>query len=218
MHIPDGFIAPQMYLPAYALAGVAWAHGLRCLRRQLDERRLPLLAVLTALCFTLSLIVIPLPGGSSAHANGVALLALLFGLWPAFIAFSVVLLMQALLFGDGGITALPINALSMGLVTAALTLGLHKLFSRLPKKLGLPLAVWLANMSAALCVAVVLGVQPWIAHQADGTPLFFPFDLSVTLPAILLPYFFLNIGEALFTLMLYRYAQRYLMRTAAHES
>ena len=122
MHIPDGFIAPQMYLPAYGVAAGLWAYGLRRLRRALREETIPRLAVLTAFCFVAMMVMLPLPGGTSAHATGIALLALLFGVWTAFIAVSVVLLIQALLFGAGGVTALPVNALAMGLVGSAAAL------------------------------------------------------------------------------------------------
>ncbi|MBD3336610.1 MAG: cobalamin biosynthesis protein CbiM, partial [Candidatus Eisenbacteria bacterium] len=74
MHIPDGFIAPQMYLPAYAAAAGLWSYALRRLRRTLRGDTLPRLAVLTALTFVLMSLTIPLPGGTSVHATGVALL------------------------------------------------------------------------------------------------------------------------------------------------
>ena len=99
MHIPDGFIAPQMYLPLYAVAVPVWAYALRRVRAVLDERGIPLLAVVTALAFVLSMIAIPLPGGTTVHATGIGLLAVLFGVWTAFASLSLVFLMQALLFG-----------------------------------------------------------------------------------------------------------------------
>ena len=116
MHIPDGFIAPQVYLPAYGVAAGLWTYGLRRLRAVLREETIPRLAVLTAFCFVVTMVMLPLPGGTSVHATGIALLALLFGVWTAFVAFSIVLLLQALLFGAGGVTALAVNALAMGMV------------------------------------------------------------------------------------------------------
>jgi cobalamin biosynthesis protein CbiM len=118
MHIPDGFLSPQTYLPAWGLAAAAWWLAVRGLRHRFDEETIPRLAVLTALAYGLGLVMLPLPGGTSGHALGVAPMALIFGIVPAFLAYSLVLLLQALLFGAGGITALGVNALSMGLAGA----------------------------------------------------------------------------------------------------
>lgn len=208
MHIPDGFIAPQMYLPLFAVVVPAWAFALRRVRRDLDERGIPLLAVVTALAFILSMIAIPLPGGTTVHATGIGLLAVLFGVWTAFVSLSLVFLMQALLFGDGGITALPINALAMGLVGSATAFWVFRLVRGYNETLAVFLAAALAVLVAACLVALALGVQPLIAHRADGTPLFFPFGLAITLPAVLLPHLVVACGEGVFTVLVYRFLAR----------
>ncbi len=212
MHIPDGFIAPQVYVPLYAVAGACWAHALRRVRRVLDEDTIPLLALLTAFTFVLGMVALPLPGGTTAHATGVALLALLFGVWTAFLAFSVVLLMQALLFGDGGITSLPLNALAMGLAGGAAAVAGFRLLKNLREKLALFLAGWLAINVAALLMALALGLQPHVARDASGAPLFFPFGWQITLPAVMLPHLLVGLAEGALTLSLYRFAQGYLSR------
>lgn len=208
MHIPDGFIAPQFYLPLYAVALPAWTLALRRVRRNLDERGIPLLAVVTALAFVLSMIAIPLPGGTTVHATGIGLLAVLFGVWTAFVSLSLVFLMQALLFGDGGITALPLNALAMGLAGSATAAGVFHLLRGRGESLAVFLAAALSVLVAALLVALALGIQPLIAQRADGTPLFFPFGLAITLPAILLPHLVVAVGEGLLTVFIYRFVTR----------
>ena len=210
MHIPDGFLSPQTYLPAAALAVGAWAWAIKGgggLRAQLDETLLPRLAMLTALAYGLGLVMLPLPGGTSGHALGVALLALLFGLRLAFLAYSGVLLLQALLFGAGGLTALPVNALAIGLAGAATALAVHRLLRRLDATAAVALAAWCSVVVPGALVALVLGLQPWIAHQPDGTPLFFPFGPEITLPAVLIPHAFIGVGEAALTLLVWRYAR-----------
>lgn len=208
MHIPDGFIAPQMYLPLYAVAVPTWVYALRRVRAALDERSIPLLAVVTALAFVLSMIAIPVPGGTTVHATGIGLLAVLFGVWTAFVSLSLVFLMQALLFGDGGITALPLNALAMGLAGSACAAGVYTLLRARSERIALFLAAASAVLLSALLVALALGVQPLIAHRADGTPLFFPFGLAITLPAVLLPHLAVAVGEGLLTVLVHRFVTR----------
>lgn len=208
MHVPDGFISPKFYLPAFAAAGALWAGSIRAVRRMLDAETIPQLAVLTALAFILMMIALPLPGGTSAHASGVAILAVLFGVWPAFLSISLVLLLQALLFGMGGITTLPVNALTMGMGGALAAVGAFRAIRPLNETAALFVAGWLAVVIPAALLAVALGVQPLIAHTADGTPLFFPFTLRVTLPAVVLPHTLIGIGEGVLTVTVYYSLER----------
>ncbi|NWG32017.1 MAG: energy-coupling factor ABC transporter permease [Rhodocyclaceae bacterium] len=207
MHIPDGFLSPQTYLPAAAIAVGAWGWAARGLRTTLDETQVPRLAMTTALAYGLGLVMLPLPGGTSGHALGIALLALLFGLRTAFLAYSGVLLLQALLFGAGGLTALPVNALAMGLAGSATAILAFKLLRPLNESLAVALAAWLAVMVSAALIALVLGIQPLIAQRPDGAPLFFPFGIEITLPALLIPHALIGLGEAALTLAVWRYAK-----------
>ena len=208
MHIPDGFIAPQVYLPAYAVAAVGWVIVLRRLRNTLDETTLPRLAVLTALSFVLMMVAIPLPGGTTVHAEGIALLAVNFGIATAFFAATVVLGLQALMFGAGGVTALPVNAIAIGLVGASVAVLVHRLAGKRFESAGLFAAGWCAVVVSSLVVATVLGLQPSIAHDESGVPLFFPFGLDVTLPAVVLPHLLVGLGEGALTLGVTRLLRR----------
>ncbi|KQP39747.1 energy-coupling factor ABC transporter permease [Pseudorhodoferax sp. Leaf274] len=207
MHIPDGFLSPQTYLPAYAVAAVAWWAAGRGLRERLDEALVPRLAAVTALVYAMGLVMLPLPGGTSVHAVGVALLALLFGARLAFLAYSLVLLLQSLLFGAGGITALPVNALAIGGAGALVALAVFRALRGWHEDAAVLLAAWCAVMVSAALVALVLGLQPWLARRADGTPLFFPFGPSVVLPAVLVPHALLGLAEAALTLLVWRAAK-----------
>jgi cobalt/nickel transport system permease protein len=208
MHIPDGFISPQTYLPAYAAAVGMWSYAARRVKRDLDADTLPFLAAYTALSFVLMMVALPLPGGSTVHAAGIGLLAVSFGGWMGFLAISLVLAMQALLFGDGGITALPINALAMGLAGSFAAVAAWKLLGRFNENVALFLSGWLSIALPALLVALALGVQPLIAHSAQGAPLFFPFGLDITLPAIVLPHLLVGLAEGILTVLGYRYLTR----------
>jgi cobalt/nickel transport system permease protein len=208
MHIPDGLISPQTYLPALALAAPLWALAGRKLRARLGDEMLPRLAVFTALAFLLSTLMLPLPGGTSGHAVGVGMLALMFGPWIAFLAYSLVLLLQALVVGAGGITALPVNALAIGFIGAWVTVALYAGLRRFGEAVAICAAVWVAVMVSALLLALVLGLQPWIAQAPDGTPRFFPFGPAITVPALLIPHALIGAGEAALTLLIVRHARK----------
>jgi len=207
MHIPDGFLSPQTYLPAWGLAAAGWVYAARRVRSRFDEETLPRLAVLAALAYGLGLVMLPLPGGTSGHALGIAPMALLFGIAPTFLAYSMVLLLQSLLFGAGGITALGVNALAIGFVGAAVAVAARRLAGRF-ETAGVVLGAYFSVLIPAAVVALTLGAQPLLARRPDGMPLFFPFGPEVTLPAILLPHLLIGVAEAALALAIWRYARR----------
>lgn len=208
MHIPDGFIAPQVYVPAYVAAAGAWAYGAKRIKRTVREETIPLMAVVTALAFVLSMIAVPLPGGTSAHATGIGILAVLFGVWASFLSISLVLLLQALLFGMGGVTSLPVNALAMGLLGSAAACLVLALLRRWSLKVALFAAGWAAVVLPAVVVALVLGAEPHIAHRPDATPLFFPFGFRITIPAVVLPHLLVGVGEGVLTVLVHRFVTK----------
>ncbi len=207
MHIPDGFLSPETYLSGYAIAAGAWHWAVKGVRDSLDETTVPRLATLTALAYGLGLVMIPVPGGTSGHGLGIAILALVFGVPSAFLAYSLVLLLQSLLLGAGGITALAIDALAMGLVGSATAVGVRRLLRSLGEDIAIGVAGWMSVVTPGVVIAVVLGIQPHLAHQPDGSPLFFPFGLSVTLPAVLIPHAIIGVGEGLLTVLVLRYVK-----------
>ena len=121
---------------------------------------------------------------------------------------SLVLLLQALLFGAGGVTALALNALAMGLVGSAAARYAYGLLRPVHEGFALVAAGWLSVNVSALLMALALGVQPLIAHAEDGQPLFFPFGLSITLPAVMIPHALIGIGEGALTLFMWRLLAR----------
>jgi len=201
VHIPDGFIAPQVYAPAYGVAGALWAAGLGRLRRTLEPAVMPRLAVATAAAYALMLVAIPLPGGTTAHITGVGMLTALFGAWQTFLSLSLVFLIQALMLGDGGVTALPVSALCVGLgggLAARAGLLLR------PRPAGVFAAGWLGAAVPALLVALVLGWQPHLARDAGGQPLYFPFGWRLTVPAIVLPHLLVGVADGAVALAAWR--------------
>ncbi|GMT46053.1 MAG: hypothetical protein IEMM0006_1885 [bacterium] len=211
MHIPDGYISPKVFVPFYLLFIPLFVKGIKKLRRQLDEEVLPLLSSLTALSFIIMMFNIPIPGGTSGHALGAALIAIIFGPWAGFIAICLVLLLQALLFGDGGITTYAINAIAMGYVASFTGYYTYKLLkNKISDKLNYFISGWTSIVLASIVVAVVLGIEPYIAKDIHGVPIYFPYGLKITLPAIVGSHMlFFGIIEGIFTLFGVSYFKRY---------
>ena len=102
MHIPDGYLSPSTCLTLGAAMVPVWAVAAKKVKVRVQSRQVPLMAMGAAFSFVIMMYNIPLPGGTSGHAVGGALLAVVLGPWAACICVSVALVIQALLFGDGG--------------------------------------------------------------------------------------------------------------------
>src|SRR3712207_3618383 len=126
MHIPDGFLGNEVALACAVPATGALVYALRRANVDLDERRVPLLGVTAAFVFAGQMLNFPVAGGTSGHFLGAALAAVLLGPWLACVVLAVVLGVQALVFADGGITALGANVLNIGVVGGLLVGGLMR--------------------------------------------------------------------------------------------
>ncbi len=205
MHIADGYLSPQTVIASYALAIPLWVYAFKKLKAELNEEILPKLAALSALSFIIMMFNIPVPGGSSAHAVGTALLAILFGPWVAFIAISIVLLIQALVFGDGGITAIATEALAMGFVEAFVA---YFIFNTLKKYKFAPfVAGYISIIAAAFVIGLVLGLQANFSDES-GKPLYFPFGVTIAMPAMVLEHLVIGLAEGIFTQVVYTFLQK----------
>lgn len=151
MHVPDGFIDAPVSVAAGAVAAGAVAVSLRGARSELAERTAPLAGLVAAFVFAVQMLNFPVAAGTSGHLLGGALAAVLVGPWTAVLCISVVLLMQGLLFADGGLTALGVNITLMGVVTVAVSYAVFRaLLGVLPRgRSGLGVATFVA---AALSV------------------------------------------------------------------
>jgi cobalt/nickel transport system permease protein len=206
VHIPDGYISPHtsgiFYIVSIPMLGLS----LRMVRSRLKQSQVPLLALLAAFSFLVMMFNIPLPGGTTGHAIGGVLIAILVGPWPALLSISLALAVQALFFGDGGIVVLGANIFNLAFVMPATGYLLFRIMaggSRPASRrftLSAALGGYVGINVAAFLVAVELGLQPIMHHLPDGTPLYCPFPLSVTIPAMMIPH--LTVGglvEALVT-------------------
>ena len=188
MHIPDGYLGPQTYIPFYGIMLPLWHRGSKILRKELNAKQIPLLALSAAFSFVIMMFNIPVPGGSTGHAVGSALIAILLGPWAAFMSVSMALIIQALLFGDGGITAIGANCFNIAFIMSFSGYYIYKLLSpnagsNIPRRVfAACVAAYISINLAAFFTAVEFGIQPYIAHKPDGTPLYGPYSLDVAVP------------------------------------
>ncbi len=211
MHIPDGYLGPQTYVPLYGVSLGFWAIAQGKLKKELPLKHIPYLAMAAAFSFLIQMFNIPIPGGTTGHAVGACIIAILLGPWTAVLAVSVVLIVQATVFGDGGITSIGANCFNMAVVMPFVSYGLFKLINGKTEG-GVRLAVsaflsgYLGLLAAAMFTAVELGIQPMIAKGADGRPLYAPYPLSVAIPAIAIEHLLLfAVVEGLVTMLLLKY-------------
>jgi cobalt/nickel transport system permease protein len=191
MHIPDGYLGPPTYLAAYAACAPLWAVAARRLRERLSARRAPLLAISAAFSFLVMMFNVPLPGGTTGHAVGGVLIAIAVGPWGAMLSITIALVIQALLFGDGGITAIGANCLNIAFVMPFTGYAAYRLLSGLlssekGKAVAAGIGGWVGLNVAALTTALMLGLQPLLHTGADGRALYAPYPFSVAIPAMML--------------------------------
>ena len=191
MHIPDGYLGPATCGFFYVVMLPIWSAASRIVKRTLRARQVPVLAIGAAFSFVIMMFNVPIPGGSTGHAVGGVLVAILLGPWAACIAITVALVVQALLFGDGGITAIGANCFNMAFVLPFVGYYVYRLIS-LRSQIGSNRRVIAAGIGAylginiaALCAGIEFGLQPLFHHTASGQALYCPYGLNVAVPAML---------------------------------
>jgi cobalt/nickel transport system permease protein len=194
VHVPDGFLDAPTSVATGAVAAVAVAVSLRGARRELDDRTAPRAGLVATFVFAAQMINFPVGAGTSGHLMGGALAAVLVGPWTAVLCLSVVLVVQALLMADGGITALGTNITLIGIVTVVVGWAVFVLLRRvLPKRIGM---VAPAAAVGAL-VSVPVAALVFTALFAVGGNI--SVDLGAVLTAMLGWHIVIGIGEALIT-------------------
>ncbi|MFI1969702.1 cobalt ABC transporter permease [Streptomyces cinnamoneus] len=161
MHVPDGFVDAPVSLATGAVAAAAVAVSLRGARRELDHKAAPLAGLVAAFVFAVQMLNFPVAAGTSGHLLGGALAAILVGPFTGVLCISVVLLMQAVLFADGGLTALGVNVSDMAVVTTvvayAVFRGLVKVLPRRrPSVTAAAFAAALVSVPAAACAFTLI--------------------------------------------------------------
>ena len=215
MHIPDGYLSPATCAVGYAVTAPMLAVASRRVRRRVKDRQVPLLAMMSAMCFLIMMFNVPIPDGTTAHAIGGALVAIVLGPWAGMIAVSVALAFQALLFGDGGVLAYGVNAFNMAIVLPFVGYGVYRLIAGRSvltsgrRVVAAGIGGYVGLNTAALAAGIELGIQPDLFHNAQGAPLYSPYHLSQAVPAMLLAHLAVaGVVEAALTAGVLAYLQR----------
>jgi cobalt/nickel transport system permease protein len=215
MHIPDGYLSPETAAVMYAASLPFWYRATQKIKTLLTGRLVPVIALFAAFSFVVMMFNVPLPGGTTGHAVGSALAAMVLGPWAAVLVVSVALIIQALFFGDGGILALGANVFNMAIVMPFVAYYLYRFISgnaaiTAPRRaVAGAIAGYIAINAAALCAAIELGIQPVLFHDAAGHALYFPYGLSVSIPAMLIGHLTVaGAVEAIVTGLVFTWLQR----------
>jgi cobalt/nickel transport system permease protein len=162
------------------------------LKRALHTRALPLVSLFSAFSFLLMMFNLPLPGGTTGHAVGVGISTIVLGPWASMLAVSMALIIQAVFFGDGGITAIGANCFNMAVIGSLVAYPTYRLIAgnqpiAAPRRtIAAGIAGYLAINVAALCAAIEFGIQPIFYKDLAGVPLYCPYGLNVTVPAMMI--------------------------------
>ncbi len=200
MHIPDGFVDLKTVITTSVLSTGGVAASIYNVKKIFKAKVIALMGVLAALIFALQMINFSIPGGTSGHLLGGALVAITLGPFAGAIVLSVVLIVQALVFMDGGLTALGANILNMAIAGVFVAYLIYFLLKKLSKKrwmlyLSTAVASWFSVVFASFLAALELGFS--------GT-----YEMAITLKAMVLIHMIIGIGEAAITTAIIAFIDR----------
>lgn len=200
MHMPDGFLTLQVAIVAFLIDVPFWILSFKKVRSTFDEKTAPLFGTLTAIIFAAQMVNWPIgPGGTTGHLIGSPLVSILLSPYSGVIALSIILLVQALVFNDGGITTYGGNVLSMAVVGSFVGYATYRATFKLLNKLKVNertkliiasfFGGWLGITFAALSTGIQLGFSSSV----------FGYGLSVTVPVMAISHAIIGIGEGAIT-------------------
>lgn len=215
MHIPDGYLSPSTCAIMYGASAPFWFGAMRRIKRLFRTRLVPLISLFAAFSFVVMMFNLPIPGGTTAHALGVGIASIVLGPWASMLALSAAIFIQALFFGDGGITTFGANAFNMAIVGSLVAFLVYRLLcgrsaiTSSRRVVAAALAGYVAINAAALAASVELGLQPHFFKNAAGAPLYAPYPLSIAVPAMMIAHLtFAGLAELVITGGVVAYLQR----------
>ena len=199
LHIPNNFLSLTVSIICWAITASVLAVAISKTNRSLGERQVPLMGNMAAFIFAAQMINFPVAGGTSGHLLGGVLVAILLGPWAGMLVMTAVVVVQGLLFQDGGLLEMGANILNMGIITAVIGYGLYRAVmtqNRTAKLAAIGFAAWLSVMASALAASLEI----WLSGNAK---------LEIIIPAMLIIHALIGLGEALITVA----ALGFIMRT-----
>ncbi len=194
MHIPDGFLDTKTFITFDILSAGFIGYSISRISKKVDaEKRIPLMGVTAAFIFAAQMLNFPVMGGTSGHFMGSTLAAILLGPFTGSIIMSIVLIVQSLLFQDGGVLALGANIFNMGIIGSFVGFFIYKIIKDIVKNekgiyLGAFIGSWLAIVISSISCAIQLGLS--------GTS-----PIKIALPAMAFVHIFIGIGEGIITVI-----------------
>jgi len=218
MHIPENYLSPVTCGVMSAAMVPVWIHAIKKVNTELPKDKIPLLGMGAAFSFLGMMFNVPLIGGTTGHAVGGTLIALLFGPNAACIAVSIALLLQAVIFGDGGILPFGANCFNMAFVLPYTGYSIYRLIIKLRGKkktkdilhyVAAAIGSYIGINLASFCAAVEFGIQPLLFTDASGNALYCPYGLSVSIPAMVIPHLLVaGVVEAIFTVAIFAFIKK----------
>ena len=200
MHIPDGFLSYSICALTYVGVLIFWAFAFRRAKQVFSDRQVPLMATLTAMFFAAQMMNYPVIGGTTAHLLGGPILAITLGPYAGLISMTIILLIQALLFGDGGITTLGANVWNMGVIGVFIPYLVYLTAMKATRgsRSGMLAGAFFGAFIGDLLAAVFAGLEL-------GFSVIYPYSLVIAVAAMAIPHSLIGVGEGIVTVAIVRF-------------
>lgn len=214
MHIPDNYLSPSTCAVMGIVMIPIWKRSTSKIKKEINKKKIPMLGVCAAFSFLIMMFNVPLPQGTTGHAVGATLVAILIGPYAACISLTVALVIQAVFFGDGGILAFGVNSFNMAFLMPFIGYYIFSLINRKFKGskaelISAGIASYIGIVVASFFAAIEFGIQPLLFKDASGLPLYCPYGLKTTIPAMVIPHMLIaGVLEAIITVGVYAYVKK----------
>ena len=197
MHIPDGFLDPWVCLMMYAITITFWIFSFRKTKEILEDKHIPLMATLTAMFFAAQMMNFPIIGGTTAHLLGGPIIGITLGPYAGLISMTVILLIQALFFGDGGLTTFGANVWNMGIIGVFIPYIICLAIVKIGKNTkSLMVGAFLGALIGDVHAAIFAGIELGISFSS------FPYSIQIAVITMAIHHFFIGIGEGIITMII----------------
>ncbi|MBA5849953.1 cobalt transporter CbiM [Clostridium sp. cel8] len=213
MHIPDNYLSPSTCGIMFTAMVPIWIRVSKKVKKQISKRKLPIIGVCAAFSFLIMMFNVPIPGGTTGHAVGAVLAAILLGPYAATICVTTALLIQALFFGDGGILAFGANAFNMAFLMPFVGYTVYKFIKlrfkgRKSEYVAAFIGAYVGIVVGAFAAGIEFGIQPMLFKDVSGRALYCPYGLKVSIPAMVLPHLLIGFIEGTITAAVLAYVKK----------